>query len=286
MVRKPIVADQFYEGSFNALDKQINKCFSSKFGPGSLPSKKRDKNIFGIISPHAGYMFSGSCQAWAYKELAESKFPDLFIMLGLSHSGFPSCVSLEDWETPFGVVKTDKEFIKRLMQNCDLKQNEAAHSQEHSIEVQLPFLQLVNKDHLNQIKIAPVIVSNNYRNISEAIVKTIKETNKKVQVIASSDFTHYGLNYGYFPFSTDIKENIYKLDKGAIEHIKRLDAYGFLSYIEETGATICGKIPISTLIEISSLMGLKKAKLLHYYTSGDIINDYSSAVGYAAISIE
>jgi len=116
MVRKPIVANQFYEGSFDALDKQISECFSSKFGPASLPNKKRDKNIFGIISPHAGYTFSGPCQAWAYKELAESTFPDLFILLGLSHSGFPSCVSLEDWETAFGIVKSDKEFIKKLMQ--------------------------------------------------------------------------------------------------------------------------------------------------------------------------
>jgi len=286
MVRKAIVAGQFYEGSFDALDKQINECFLSKFGPGSLPSKKRDKNIFGIISPHAGYTFSGPCQAWAFKELAESKFPDLFILLGLSHSGSASCVSLEDWETPFGVVKADNEFIKRLMQNSGLKQDEPAHNQEHSIEVQLPFLQFVNKDQSDKIKIAPVIVSNNYKKIAESIVKTIKETNKKVLVIASSDFTHYGLNYGYFPFSTDIKENMRKLDNGAIEQIKKLDAYHFLSYIEDTGATICGKIPIATLIEVRSLIGLKKAKLLHYYTSADIVKDYGSAVGYAAVSVE
>lgn len=285
MVRNPIVAGQFYERSSDALDKQINECFSSKFGPGSLPNKKRDKNIFGIISPHAGYTFSGPCQAWAYKELAESKFPDLFILLGLSHSGSPSCVSLEDWETPLGVVKTDTEFIKTLMQNSGLKQDETAHSQEHSIEVQLPFLQFVNKGQLDQIRIAPVIVSGDHKKIAESIVKTIKETNKKVQVIASSDFTHYGLNYGYFPFSTNIKENMYKLDKGAIEHIKKLDAYRFLSYIDDTGATICGKAPITILLEISSLMGLKKAKLLHYYTSADIVKDYGSAVGYAAVSV-
>ena len=286
MVRKPIVADQFYEGSYDALDKQINECFLSKFGPGSLPDKKREKNIFGIISPHAGYVFSGPCQAWAYKELAESKFPDLFILLGLSHSGFPSCVSLEDWETPFGVVKTDKEFVRKLMHNSALKQNEPAHNNEHSIEVQLPFLQFASRDCTDKIRIAPVIVSEDYKKIAGAIVKTIKETSKKVQVIASSDFTHYGMNYGYFPFSRNIKENMYKLDKEAIEHINKLDAYRFLSYIGKTGATICGKIPIAALIEISSLMGLKKAKLLHYYTSGDIVNDYSSAVGYGAIAIE
>ncbi|MBS3097212.1 AmmeMemoRadiSam system protein B, partial [Candidatus Woesearchaeota archaeon] len=93
MARKPIVAGQFYEGDFGALDKQINDCFESKFGPGALPLGKREKNVLGIIAPHAGYVFSGPCAAWAYKEVAESKFPDLFIMLGLSHSGFGSCIS-------------------------------------------------------------------------------------------------------------------------------------------------------------------------------------------------
>jgi len=286
MVRNPFVAGQFYEASFDGLDKQISECFSSKFGPGSLPDKKRSRNVFGIIAPHAGYMFSGPCQAWAYKEIAESRFPDLFIMLGLSHSGFGSCVSLEDWETPFGVLNADKEFIKVLMINSGLKQNENAHSHEHSIEVQLPFLQFVNKEHLPQIRIAPIIVSENYDRIAEAIAKTIEETGKDVQIIASSDFTHYGFNYGYFPFSSNVRENMRKLDSNAIEQIKKLSAYGFLSYIEETGATICGKMPIAALLEISSLMGFKKAKLLHYYTSGDIVNDYGSAVGYAAVSIE
>jgi len=288
MVRKPVVAYQFYEGDFGALNKQINSCFESKFGPGALPINKREKQIFGIIAPHAGYQFSGPCAAWAYKEIAEAGFPDLFIMLGLSHSGFPSCISLEDWETPFGIVKTDKEFGKRLMENSNLKADENAHAEEHSIEVQLPFLQFAERAYLNQIRILPIIASPGmpYDEIAASIAKTIKHSNKRVCIIASSDFTHFGLNYGYFPFSKDIKENMHKLDSGAIEEIKKLDAYRFLKYTEETGATICGKMPIAVAIETSKLLGAKKARLLHYYTSGDVINDYSSAVGYASMVIE
>jgi len=288
MSRKPIVAGMFYPGDFDGLSNQINDSFHSKFGPGALPIKKRTKEIFGIIAPHAGYQFSGPGAAWAYKEIAESKLADVYIMLGLSHSGFPSCVSLEDWETPLGVVKVDEDFQRVLMANSALKQNENAHSQEHSIEVQLPFLQFVNRDYLKQLKIAPIIVSEdrNYEEIAQAIIKTVEQTRKKVIIIASSDFTHYGINYGFFPFPDNIKENMYKLDKGAIDEIEKLDSAGFLDYINNTGATICGRTPISVAIATCKLLGAKKAKLLHYYTSGDIIKDYSSAVGYGAILIE
>lgn len=287
-MRKPIVSGMFYADNFDELSNQINDSFHSKFGPGALPVKKRDNEIFGVIAPHAGYPFSGPGAAWAYKEIAESKFADVYIMLGLSHSGFKSCVSLEDWETPFGTVKTDTEFARVLMANSGLKHDEKAHSQEHSIEVQLPFLQFANKDCLNQIRICPIIVSedNAYEEIAQSIKKTIEQTRKKAILIASSDFTHYGVNYGYFPFSDDIKENMYRLDNGAIEHIKKLDPEGFLSYINDTGATICGRTPIAVAIASCKLLGAKKAKLLNYYTSGDITKDYSSAVGYGAISIE
>jgi len=288
MVRKAIVAGQFYESDFNELQEQIKQSFLHEKGPGALPIKKREKNILGIIGPHAGYFFSGAGAAWSFKEIAESKFPDTYIMIGLSHSSFRSCVSLQDWETPFGVVKVDKAFGERLVRNSRLKEDEFAHSQEHSIEVQLPFLQYVNKDYLDKLRIAPIIASPDlkYTNLAESIKKIIQDLKRKVCIIASSDFTHYGINYGYMPFTEDIKKNLYNLDNKAIEFIKKLDAYHFLEYTERTGATICGKYPIAVTIDLCKMLGAKKARLLQYYTSGDIINDYSSAVGYASIVFE
>lgn len=283
MTRKPVVAGQFYASGFNELDKQINECFTSKLGPGALPVGKREKNIIGIISPHAGYVYSGACAAWAYKEIAESKFPDTFIILGLSHSGSNSCLSLEDWQTPFGIIKNDKAFQKAL----NLPVDEEAHKAEHSIEVQLPFLQFVNKDALDRIRIAPIIASPDldYEELASMIYNAVQKTKRNVIIIASSDFTHYGFNYGYIPFTDNIKENMYELDKGAVKLIEALQADKFLDYAEETNATICGKYPIAVLLELSRKLGAEKASLLHYYTSGDIVNDYSSAVGYAAVKI-
>lgn len=286
-MRRPIVSGQFYEDSFEELDKQINSCFESKFGPGALPVRRADKKIFGAIAPHAGYTYSGPCQAWTYKEIAESRFPDLFIVIGLSHSGFATCISQEDWETPFGIVKIDRDFGGALMEK-GIRVNEKAHKNEHSIEVQLPFLQFVNKDRLSDIRFLPIIASDDrdYRELAEKIVKTIDETGKDAVLIASSDFTHFGASYGYMPFHTDIKKNLYELDRKAIGFIEGLRPTEFLNYTDETGATICGKLPIAVVVEACKLMGAKKARLLNYYTSGDIVGEYGSAVGYASIVIE
>jgi len=285
MVRKPIVAGTFYESEKEALQEQIKECFLSEFGPGKLPEGKKERDILGVIAPHAGYAFSGACAAYAYKEIAESRWPEVFILLGLSHSGYGSCISLEDWETPLGIAENDKDFGKALIKNTGLKQDETAHSQEHSIEVQVPFLQFINKDNL---KIVPVIVSPDipYEELGKNIAKTVNESGKKACIIASSDFTHYGINYGYFPFKDNVKENLYELDNGALKHIKNLDARRFLSYTEETGATICGKFPVAVMMEACKVLGGKHAKLLKYCTSGEITKDYSSVVGYGSIVVE
>ena len=285
MVRKPIVAGTFYESEKEALQEQIKECFLSEFGPGNLPGERKNKHLLGVVAPHAGYMCSGPCAAYAYKEMAESEWPEVFILLGLSHSGYGSCISLEDWETPLGIAENDKDFSKALMKNTGLKQNEMAHSQEHSIEVQVPFLQFINKD---DFKIVPIIASPDfsYGELGKNIAKTVKESGKEACIIASSDFTHYGINYGYFPFKDNVRENLYELDNGALKHIKNLDAQRFLSYTEETGATICGKFPVAVMMGACKALGGKHTKLLKYCTSGEITNDYSSVVGYGSIIIE
>ena len=284
-IRKPIVAGQFYEADFNGLNKQIIECFESEKGPGALPINKRNGFVLGVIVPHAGYLFSGPCAAWSYKEIAESEFPDLFIIIGPNHSGIGrTSTILDDWETPFGLVKADKEFGKKLINNSFIIEDATAHRHEHSIEVQLPFLQFVSKDYLKDLRFIPITIgfNQNVKEIASGIKKTIEESGKKVCIIASSDFTHYGFSYGYVPFSTNIKENIQKLDNGAINFIKALDSDGFLNYVKVKEATICGAVPIAILIELMKDKA-EKVNLMQYYTSADIMGDYNNAVGYASI---
>ncbi len=283
MIRKSIVAGQFYESDFGKLDNQIKSCFEHEKGPATTPLKRDNNRIVkGIISPHAGYAFSGPCAAWSYKEIGESKFPDIFIIIGPSHSGYDSCFSRKDFETPFGIVKNDENFLSLLIKNTMIPINEEAHEKEHSIEVQLPFLQFSNKDMMNVIKIVPLLIGpgTDIKKIGEGIKKAIEESKKQVCMICSSDFTHYGINYGYMPFFKERKEKMYGLDKGAIQKIEDKDTEGFVEYVKEKEATICGAKAIALLMES---IDCKKPELLQYYTSGDIVEDYNNAVGYAAI---
>lgn len=285
MIRKPVVAGQFYERSREKLLGQIEWCFRHPLGPGSLPKKERKGFVKGAISPHAGYMFSGPCMAHVYKEIAEAEFPDLYLFLGPSHIGFhKTCFSMDDWETPLGLVRSDEEFGKILEDN-NIDLVPIPHNEEHSIEVQLPFLQYASGEDKEKIRFIPIMVAEDWQDSVPLIKKSILEYEKKkrrVCIIASSDFTHYGFNYGYTPFLSDIRENLHRLDNGAIDEIKKLNVLSFINYCETTGATICGRAPIAALLTVLKDK-VKKAELLKYYTSGDMVGDHSSAVGYAGI---
>ena len=159
MARETAVAGQFYDSDFMKLDKQINDCYTSKFGPGDLPVKRTDKKIVrAVIVPHAGYFFSGACAAWAHKEIAESRFPHDFIILGPNNYSGKSALSAEDWKTPFGVVRTDKELVRQIKEATKIGIGEEAHMHEHSLEVQLPFLQFSNKDKMPNLRIVPIVL--------------------------------------------------------------------------------------------------------------------------------
>ena len=277
-IRKPVVAGQFYAGDKKGLVQQIERSFKSEFGPGKLPKIGNGKRITAALVPHAGYFFSGSCAAHSYHEVAGAEKPDVFVVMGPNHSGLgQTSTSLEDWETPLGIAKVDKEFAKAL----DIEINTSSMKAEHSIEVQLPFLQYIYGD---RFRFVPICVTKG-AGIADKIKSAVDETEKTVTLVTSSDMTHYGMGYGYMPFLDDVKENMYKLDKKALELVEKLDTRGFKEYLEQTSATVCGASPVVIMMEYCRMLGATTVKLLKYYTSGDIINDYSSAVGYASLVI-
>ncbi len=278
--RKPIVAGQFYPSDRNDLLKSIENSFRSSFGPGRLPSKRGKEKIKGVLSPHAGYPFSGAGAAKVFKEIGESDFPEAYLILGVNHGGTDTCISDENWKTPLGEVQSDKDLIRILVEK-GIDINNDAHHYEHSIEVQLPFLQYVSKDREKELKVVCMMVAQGeHEKIGENIWAAIKD--KDVMIICSSDFTHYGTHYRYIPFSGDVRKNMEKLDMGAVKFVKNKDAKGFLDYVEKTGATICGKAGISVMLWLMKKMKTE-CEVLGYYTSGDVMGDYSNAVGYASI---
>ena len=288
--RKPVFAGSFYEASFAKLEKQIKGCFYDKFGPGDLPAGRSRKRAFCIICPHAAYKYSGQCAAWAHKEIAEAECPELFIVVGPNHSGIgPGFATFlfSDWETPFGTAGVDKDSGQELMKQFKkLENNWSVHQDEHSIEVQLPFLQLVNMDKLNEIKFLPIAVGGLDFKSCKELGHAIAGLEKDFVLIVSSDFTHYGRNYGYVPFVHNKKENLYRMDREAIEFIKNFDSEGFYNFVLKKRATICGAAPIIVGIEACKAMKareIKRCRLLQYYASGDITGDFENCVGYGAL---
>lgn len=283
-------AGSFYPRSESALLKEIDSCFRHKFGPGEFDPAKALKPapnpVLAVISPHAGYRFSGMAAAWSYKALAEADMPDLFIILAPNHRLSKSGISLETFQTPFGLVRVDQDFANALAEKGTILIDDDVHLPEHSLEVQLPFLQYVFKAKEDKIKIVPILVSSDI-DLSKAaldIQETLMDTKKRVAFIVSSDFTHYGTDYGYLPFRADskgsVKKKLSELDGKAIRTIIDGNPADFEEFIEETRDTICGSFPITLLLKT---IKFSKAKLQQYYTSGDLLDDFSNSVSYASI---
>ncbi len=278
---KPIVAGQFYSANFGELSKQIEESFKSELGPGALPTSRKDNQLQGIVVPHAGYAYSGACAAWAYKELAEAKFAETYIILAPDHNNRHDKITTtkESWETPLGIIKSDTDFIMHLKEKCPFI--EEGNIQEHAAEVQLPFLQYACKDRIKDLKIVVLIVPD--ENNLEELGRALSEVNENACIIISSDFTHYGINFGFTPFTANIKGNIERMDKKAITLIEQLKAHDFLKYVKASKATICGTYAIAAGIEALKEMFAKQGKLLCYYASGELTKDFSHSVSYASL---
>ena len=276
-IRKPCVADAFYAGTKSKLTEQIIECFTHRFGPGQVPKPvdHGPRKIVGIVSPHAGYVYSGPVAANGFGKLATDGMPEVFVILGPNHTGYGSGVSIMtegSWETPLGVTAIDSVLAKQIQKASSIIDiDEQAHAFEHSIEVQLPFIQFLYKD---AAKLVPICMMMQDLRTSREIAKTIVEQShgKDLLIIASSDFTHYE------PHDAALKK-----DGTAIEAITRLDDGALNELGESSKVTMCGYGPITTLIAAAKLIGGVRAELLVHKTSGDITGDKSAVVGYSSL---
>ena len=278
-LRRPTVAGQFYEGDAEALRAQLKACFLHRLGPQKLPQVNfhmRPRNIVGMVCPHAGYMYSGPVAATAFYELAIDGKPDTVVLLGPNHTGYGSALALMregTWQTPLGNVEIDTELANAILKETRTVDADAtAHRFEHSLEVQLPFLQFL---YGNDFKIVPICyLMQDYDSaveVGRALTEALDATN--TVVIASSDMTHY-----------EPAKKAAQKDQEALKHVIAMDAKRFYETIEKQNITACGYAPITSLITYANGVNAKEAKLLSYHNSGDITGDHSSVVGYAAVS--
>jgi AmmeMemoRadiSam system protein B len=276
-VRRPSQAGAFYEGTPETLKQQIKNCFMSKLGPGKLPEtpKTGRRKILGLICPHAGYMFSGPVAAHAYYALAVDGKPDIAVIFGPNHSGVGSGLAVMNegfWRTPLGDVEVDGDTANKIVRESRIVDvDDSAHSLEHSIEVQIPFLQYL---YGSEFKIVPLCFLmqdiTSAREVGQAAGKVLAD--KNAVIIASSDMTHY-----------EPQERAQKKDREALDAIEAMDEARLYSTLESRHITACGYGPMAALITAGKILGAKEAKLLCYKTSGDVSGDRSSVVGYAAV---
>lgn len=271
-MRNPAVAGQFYAGNEENLREQIAKCFTGPHGPGELPKVSHDgpRKIVGGVSPHAGYMFSGMVAAHLYARIAEDGLPASFVILGPNHTGMGTgvAVTMDDFQTPLGIAKVDKELAKALRKDL-VDEDPVAHYHEHSIEVQLPFLQYLSPD----IRFVPICMAFQDYEAAARLGKVIKEASagRDVVVIASTDMSHY-VTQG----------TARKKDGLALDKIKAMDPKGLLDVVRDEDISMCGYGPVmATMVACEGA----KATLLKYATSGDV-HPMRDVVGYASVVLE
>ncbi len=266
MIRNPVVSGQFYPDSPDQLRAMIG---------GFVDEKAEKEEVIGLVSPHAGYIFSGPV---AGAVISKVKFKDTFVIMGPNHTGRGKPLSIMTqgtWKTPLGEVEIDSELGKRILATSShLQEDHVAHQYEHSIEVQIPFLQYFKPD----IKLVPIILAYSslatYKEIGKELAKAIKDLNKEVVIIASSDMTHY-----------EPQESAQRKDTQAIDAILDLNEDELFKRVDELNISMCGYAPTICLISVAKELGATRAELVRYQTSGDVTGDYSAVVGYAGIII-
>ena len=275
--RTPAVAGSFYPNNPQELRFLLDNSFKNQlFGPGKIPPSSGKRRIYGIVSPHAGYVYSGAVAANGFFEASSIDFQNV-IMVGPNHYGIGSLVAgmrEGEWETPLGVVEINSELAEEIAEkSATLHFDNFAHSRDHCLEVQLPFLQSIKEN----FKIVPIVLtsqrSDTAYDLGNAISQAVTEKGaNSTLLIASSDFTHYEPN-----------SEAHRKDNELIKTILALDVNKFYAVLERLDISACGYGAIATMMVAARNLGASKGELLKYATSGDVTGDTSAVVGYSSI---
>ncbi len=269
MKRRPAVAGQFYSSSSPELSREVKRY---------IENDTVKERAIGILSPHAGLMYSGAVAGAVYSRI---EFPHTFILLGPNHTGFgrPVCIMPSgEWEIPTGELKIDEVLARKIMDRSDLVDFDPAglaHSTEHSLEVQIPFILYFSSN----VKIVPITMMvdslDTCKLVGETIADVIKDTEYSVTIIASSDMSHYE------------EDSVAQAkDKKAIDRIIAVDPEGLYNTVKKEGISMCGYAPATTMLYAAKNLGAKESVLVKYMTSGDVSGDYGYVVGYAGMIVK
>src|SRR5437016_10433260 len=286
-MRYPAVAGAFYERSRDALLRQIRECYTHPLGP-RRPAELRSgpRRLVGLVVPHAGYVYSGPVAAHGYAALAADGWPASFVVFGPNHhgQGAPLALTSHDWQTPLGVAAIDKDLHDSLSKP-PLEEDILAHRDEHSIEVQLPFLQSLHE----AVSFVPICMAFQEYEVAAEVGELVADAVKgrDAVLIASSDVTHVGSQYLLLPpRGMSAPEFAKEQDSKAIEMILALDAKRFAAKVAQAEVRMAGDGPVAAMLTAAKRLGADRVKLLKYATSSDVSRDSHVAVGYGAIAVD
>ncbi len=266
MQRQPAVAGQFYAGTASQLREDLAALISN------LPEKRR---VTGIIAPHAGYIYSGAIAGQVY---AAIEIPATVLIIGPNHHGAGAAAALYpdgEWRTPLGTISINPRLNALLQENIPFVQPDTlAHEFEHSLEVQVPFIQYLRPD---ASVCALCLGHGDYaavQRIGEGIAAAIRAYGEDVLIVASSDMTHY-----------ESAQSAKRKDDLALEKVLGFDPQGLLQVCRSEHITMCGVVPAAVMLVAAAELGATQAELVAYGTSGDVTGDNRQVVGYAAVSV-
>jgi AmmeMemoRadiSam system protein B len=267
-IRHSALAGTWYPGSPTELRKMIDE-FLAQAGDGDVMG-----DLLGLISPHAGYVYSGPVAAYAYRQLAGRQF-DSVILVGPSHYTWVGPWAINDlpwWETPLGLVPIDRELTEDISRRIGL--NRVRADREHSLEIQLPFIQRT----LGQFAAVPIMMGEHSleacQALADGLVGAIRDVGKRVLLVASSDLSHF---HSY--------DQAVRLDSVVKRHVDEFDPAGLAADLEAGRCEACGGAPILTVMLAGKALGATAARSLHYANSGDVTGDRFRVVGYLAGAI-
>ena len=267
MIRQPVVSNQFYPGTPQVLQQTLS---------GLIPAivDEQKQQALAVVVPHAGYVYSG---AVAGETFARIKIPETALILGPNHhgSGQPLALGISDWQMPSGAVPIERSLAVAVLRNSEvIVEDDVAHLQEHSLEVQVPFLQFLQKD----LAIVPIVVSHvSYDVCTQAasdLATAIREFGKPVLMVASTDMTHY-----------ESRQSASAKDHLALERIQALDPKGLFETVLGNRISMCGIIPTTIVLLTALELGATRAELVRYTDSGEVSGDTDQVVGYAGLVI-
>ncbi|MFZ8795096.1 MAG: AmmeMemoRadiSam system protein B [Acidilobaceae archaeon] len=279
MIRLPAHAGSFYPARRDDVVRSIEWCFTHKLGPGVKPSGIGSERLsYAYIVPHAGYMYSGPTAAHAYLWLSKERKPETVVLVGPNHTGLGLAVSVYKegyWRTPLGDVEVDSEVGRLIVSYTGFAAfDEKAHFYEHSLEVQIPFLQYI---YGSGFKITPITVMAQIpsisRGLAEAFLKILEDNGVDAIMVATSDLNHYE--------SHDVSV---EKDLMVIEEVLKPDPEGVFRVVEERNVSACGPGPMATVAYIAKVKGVKPV-LLSHTTSGDVTGEKDFVVGYSSIRV-